>query len=260
MKRVLNTIISAGALFAFAMSVLSCGGKEIVVTPSESSISGPLYLYFQVVDRNYQVKDGFINIEIERIGYGLPYPWVKGMEVGYSDNCVEPGFVVEFFDEDGDILCKDQTDIVWEDDELVAVVALDLGESSAIPFRANITKGLASFKVSSTFEYHWPGEAERASVSSSSKESSKESSKKSSSAKWDKILDKYEKAVNNYVKAINKAMTGDISAQSSYMDFLEEVENLAEELEDAEDEMTISQMERLSKITAKLTEAAQNAI
>lgn len=255
MKRILNSIISAGALFAFALSLLSCGGREVVVTPSKSSISGPLGEYFQVVDRNYKVKDGYINIEIERIETGLPDPLVDGMEVGYNDNRVEPGFVVEFLDENGDILCKDQTDIVWNKDELVAVVALGVGESSSIPFGANVTKGLSSFKVSSTFKYHEPVKAESTTVSSSS---SKNSS--SSSAKWDEILDDYEKVVNNYVKVYSKAMAGDISALSSYMDLLEDAEDLADELEDAEDDMSISQMERYAKISAKLTEAALNAL
>ena len=256
MKRILNSIISAGALFACALSMLSCGGREVVVTPSKSSISGPLGEYFQVVDRNYKVKDGYINIEIERIENGLPDPWVDGMEVGYNDNRVEPGFVVEFLDEDGDILCKDQTDIVWEKDELVAVVALGVGETSSIPFGANVTKGLAAFKVSSTFKYHEPVKESPATVSSSS---SKKSSS-SSSAEWDEILNDYEKVVNNYVKVYSKAMAGDISALSNYMDLLEDAEDLAEELEDAEEEMSISQMERYAKISAKLTEAALNAL
>ena len=55
-------------------------------------------------------------------------------------------------------------------------------------------------------------------------------------------------------------MDGDISALSSYMDLLENAEDLAEKLEDAEDEMSVSQMERYAKITAKLTEAALNAL
>ena len=253
MKRELNSILNAGVVFALLISLISCGGREVVVTPSKSSISGPLGEYFQVVDRNYKVKDGYINIVIERIENGLPDPWVEGIEVGYSDNRVEPVFVVEFLDKDGDILCKDQTDIVWEKDELVAVVALGVGETSSIPFGAAVTKGLTSFKVSSTFKYHEPVKMEPTTVSSSS-------NKKSSSAKWDKILDDYEKVVNNYVKVYSKAMAGDISALSSYMNLLEDAEEIAEELEDANDEMSVSQMERYTKITAKLTEAALNAL
>lgn len=253
MKIIFNSIIRVCALFALSVSLLSCGGREVVVTPSRSAVSGPLGEYFQVVDRNYKVKDGYINIEIERIENGLPDPWVEGMEVGYSDNRVEPGFIVEFLDEGGDILCKDQTDIVWEKNELVAVVALGVGETSSIPFGANVTKGLVSFKVSSTFKYHEPVKEDPATVSSSS-------GNKSSSAKWDRILDDYEKVVNNYVKVYSKAMAGDVFALSNYMDLLEDAEDLAEELEDAEDEMSISQMERYTKITEKLTGVVLNAL
>lgn len=253
MERIFNSIMKFGTLCIVAVSLSSCGGKEVVITPSKTSISGPLGEYYQVVDRNYKVKDGYINIELERIEEGLPEPWVEGIEVGYSDNKVQPEFVVEFLDADGDILCKDQTDIVWEKDELMAVVALGVGETSSIPFGANVTKGLASFKVSSTFKYHEPVKKE-ASTSSSS------SSNKSSSAKWDKILDDYEKVVNKYVKVYGEAMAGDLSALSTYMDLLDDAEELADELEDAEDEMTMSQMERYAKISAKLTEAALNAL
>ena len=96
--------------------------------------------------------------------------------------------------------------------------------------------------------------------SSTSTTSSTRTNTKVSSGDVDKFLDKYENVVNNYVKVYSKAMAGDTSALSSYMDLLEDAEELAEELENIEDEMSISQMERYAKITAKLTEAALNAL
>ena len=96
--------------------------------------------------------------------------------------------------------------------------------------------------------------------SSTSTTSSTRTNTKVSSGDVDKFLDKYENVVNNYVKVYSKAMAGDTSALSSYMDLLEDAEELAEELENIEDEMSISQMERYTKITAKLTEAALNAL
>lgn len=253
MKNSSYLIAKTIALFTITLFLFSCGSSEVVVKPSKTTISGPLGEYFQVVDRDYKVKDGYINIEIERVEKGLPSPWVEGMEVGYSDNRVEPGFIVEFLDEGGDIVCKDQTDIVWEDDELVSVVALGVGETSSIPFSANVTDGLVAFKVSSTFKYHEPIKEQATSVSTSSRD-------KSSSLEMDEILDEYEKLVNKYVKVLGQAMSGDLSALSTYMDLLEEAEELAEDLEDVEDEMSVSQMQRYTKITNKLTEATLNAL
>jgi len=157
-------------IMTLALSFLtSCTGSK-GITPSKDAISGPLGQYFKVVNRTYKIYNGKINVEIERIAEGLPDPWEEGIEVGYSNNNVEPGFVVEFMDASGDIVCKDQSDIVWTKDELVSVVALLVGETSSIHFSVS-GKKVSQFKVSSTFKYHQPEESDSYSYGSSAKSS-----------------------------------------------------------------------------------------
>lgn len=156
----------SATLLAAALLLASCGGKT--ATPSKDTISGPLGQYFKVVDRNYKINDGRINIEIERTAAGLPSPWKEGMEVGYQDGQVQPGFTAEFLDAEGDVICSDKTDIVFEKDALKATVALAVGESTSIPFIVT-GKKVAAFRVSSTFEYHEPEQSTSVSSASSVK-------------------------------------------------------------------------------------------
>ena len=199
MKKV---IFLSTAVIVALIAFTSCGGGNKGVVPAKDTISGPLGAYFKVVDRTYKINDGKINVEIERTNDGLPSPWEEGMEVGYSDNRVEPGFIVEFMDEDGDILCKDQTDIVWERDELVATVSLAIGESTSIPFSAN-DKKVAKFKVSSTFKYHEPETPTYSSSSSSSSSSTTSSS--SNKSILDEVVDDYSSTMKEAKEELQEA-------------------------------------------------------
>jgi len=219
MKRIITILAS---ILSF-VCLVSCGGNK-GVTPSKDTISGPLGQYFKVVNRTYKINDGKINIELERINEGLPDPWEEGIEVGYSDNHVEPGFVVEFMDADGDIVCKDQTDIVFEKDELVSVVALAVGETSSIPFSVN-GKKVALFKVSSTFKYHEPDVTTYSSLSSSS-----------SSSIGSSIIDE---------------------ATSVYGDALKDAQK---EVKDAYDEAAAEVKEAYDEAAAEMKEAMKSAI
>lgn len=157
MKRI---IISAIVLLSAAFLFVSCGGggKKVIV-PANTSVSGPLGPYFKVVDRSYKIINGEINVEFERIAEGLPSPWTEGMKLGWTDNSVEPGFIIDLLDEDGDVLSKDETSIIWNDDEIAALVALNVGETATIPFTADSYKSkIAKFKISSSFEYHSPSD------------------------------------------------------------------------------------------------------
>lgn len=152
MKRIYNFMLVA----IMAIFLFGCNGSGSLTTKS-NKIQGPLGEYFEVVSRNYKVKDGKVSIEIKRIKEGFPSPWTKGMEVGYSDCSFEPHFSIEFFDEDGNVVSKDKTDIVADKDELIAVANLGVDESSTVTFLC--LESAAQFKISSTFKFH--GEEEQ---------------------------------------------------------------------------------------------------
>lgn len=169
------------------------------MVPAKDTISGPLGAYFKVVDRSYKINDGKVNIEIERVAEGMPAPWEEGIEVGYSDNNIEPGFTAEFMDKDGDILYKDETNIVWEADVLTTVVALAVGESISIPFSVSPKKPIAKFKVSSTFKYH---ESKTKSYSSTTTSSS---SSTSGQFIFDEAIDEYSNALKEVQDEVEEA-------------------------------------------------------
>ena len=129
---------------------------EIVkVTPSKSDISGPLHGYYEVVERSYKVVNGKMNVELRRVKDGFPQPWVAGMEVGYSDGYFEPGFYIELLDEDGDILTKDETSIVYDRSELQSLASLNPDETATISFNTGSSRP-AGFRIGSSFTVHEP--------------------------------------------------------------------------------------------------------
>lgn len=77
-----------------------------------------------------------------------------------------------------------------------------------------------------------------------------------SSTNWDEVLDDFEEYVDKYISLVKKASSGDLSAMTEYVRFLEKAEDLADQLDDAEDEMTSAQLKRYMKIAQKMTDAA----
>lgn len=75
---------------------------------------------------------------------------------------------------------------------------------------------------------------------------------------WDSLLDSYEEYVDMYISLLKKASAGDLSAVSEYADYLNKAQEFSKKLENSTDEMTVSQVARLSKITQKMLQAAQN--
>ena len=87
---------------------------------------------------------------------------------------------------------------------------------------------------------------------------SEEESESSDGEDWDSLLDSYEEYVDMYVSLLKKASSGDLSAVSEYADYLNKAQEFSKKLENSTDEMTVSQVARLSKITQKMLQAAQN--
>lgn len=146
------------SLFTAIVAVCCVACSKGTMTPVTEKINGPLGDFFEVVSRDYAIKDGKVSIEIKRIKDGFPSPWQKGMEVGYGDGRFEPEFTVEFQDADGNVVSKDNTNIVLDSDDLKMIANLGVNESATITFDCN-KEEVCKFKISSKFEVH--GEQER---------------------------------------------------------------------------------------------------
>ena len=85
-----------------AIGLASCSKSKM--TPVSAKLNGPLKEYFEIVTREYEPKDGYVSIEIQRIAYGFPFPWQEEMEAGSNDGKFEFGFSVEFQDADGNVV------------------------------------------------------------------------------------------------------------------------------------------------------------
>ena len=256
---------------ALAVILMSCGGSSM--NPVSEKIQGPLGDYFEVVDRDYKPNSGKVSIEIKRIKEGFPAPWMEGMEVGYYGGYFEPLFSVEYQDADGNVLGKDAADLVFEEDELKAIAALNVGESATITFDC-YEKDVKKFKVSSTFEVHMESsDASSASgvevidaddqdvidsndLESTSDGTSSSSSSSSSSEDWDAVLDSYESYVDQYISFAKKAAKGDMSALAEYSSLMSKAQELSDKLNNAKSDLSASQAARYARISAKMVEAA----
>lgn len=72
---------------------------------------------------------------------------------------------------------------------------------------------------------------------------------------WDDLLDEYEKYVNKYIEVYKKAMAGDASAMAEYAELAAQAQKLAKQIEKAKGDMTSAQLQRYTKITAKMASA-----
>ncbi len=128
-------------LFLVTVCLASCGGSGL--KPTSNKIQGPLGKFFEVVDRNYSLKDGQVAIEFKRIAEGGP------KDASWSSS---PTFTVELLDADGNVVASDETDVVFDEDPLEGVFSLGKDETKTIAFKFDETKGAVSFKVSSKWD------------------------------------------------------------------------------------------------------------
>jgi hypothetical protein len=128
-------------LFLVSVCLASCGGSDL--KPTSNKIQGPLGKFFEVVERNYSLKDGQVSIEFKRIAEGGP------KSVSWSSS---PTFTVELLDADGNVVASDETDVVYDSSPLESVFSLGMDETKTIAFKFEETKGAVSFKVSSKWD------------------------------------------------------------------------------------------------------------
>lgn len=167
----LSKILLISTIFVFAMS--SCGGsskssgegkteennKHYVMEPQTSSISGPLGKAFTVIERKYKAnKDAVcpsINVEIElsdasKLPEGFdPKTFGSIGNEGNPQYSMLANFIIEFLDEDGDIIeTKDQSSGA---DQLLQLAE---GERGSLEFYlpANNLEDIRSFRIKSVLQ------------------------------------------------------------------------------------------------------------
>lgn len=235
-----------------AVCLASCH-SESTIKPTSVKINGPLSEYFEVVDRNYKLTDGKVNIEFKRIEEGGPES---------SSLNSNPTFTVELLDEDGNSISSSSTSVVWSREQLEAVFALGVDETASITFEFDDTKGAVNFKVSSK----WNEDSESGAASSANDTlnavndtlsiGAESTASSSGSEDWDALLDSYDQYVTKYISFVKKAAKGDMSAVAEYPALMEKAEEYGNRLENAKSDLSAAQWARYMKITQKMASAA----
>lgn len=148
------------AVLAISLAACSGGGK---VSPTSKKVNGPLGKYFEVVEREYKIKDKELSVEFKRIAEGGPN------DASWSTH---PTFLVELQDEDGNVISTKSTDVVLTEDQLETVFSLAVDETASVTFKFDKTEGAVKFKVSSKWEEKDGDSSDESSAIGSSDESS----------------------------------------------------------------------------------------
>ena len=280
----LNLILATICCLALA----SCGKESkdsndsnenvnVTLTPASTTIKGNLKEYFTVVDKSYTAKfeeNGdfsryIISIELERTDVPFKFDTEGVDPVGTVDEDVNGNFGIgiDIIDADGNIAISRSPKAdgfygVYDSDDLRDLFLLDSGETGRVRWIirefTDYENKKFTFKVSSYLHMEKHSSGSSSSVNSDEDETSdKMSEDTSSSSHWDSVLDAYEKYVNEYIAVYKKVQAGDTNAFTKLASLTEKYQELGEQLENAEDEMTVSQMARLQKISAKLANAIQ---
>ena len=258
--------------------------KEIVFSPSDSTVTGKLGSCFEVVSKEYKATKNsgsysnnnyLLTVEIKRNSSDLPIElWnaeVKPYNSSYG-HYMSVGFGIDVYDENGGFITKLRaTDCSSEDAVLLA--KLESGETGTITFNFYLSAeevekmtDKCTFKISSSYdrvdkEAPEPEESASSGTSDSedevvAEESSESEESSTSSVDVDEMLDAYESYVNKYISFAKKAAKGDLSVMSDYYSMMEEAQKCSEKLSKVEGNFKSSQLARYTKINQKMLEAA----
>lgn len=277
MKKILRTGVAILTLAA----LMSCGGnsnqknnenekeqaeKETVLVPKTTKVKGDLSEYFEVVEKEYQLKDDtyskMITITLMRKDKELPDIYKEFKPVGYFGAGVmgNYGFGIKIFDENEDQVLSIRADVggtggVYSSDDLKDLWDLEEGETGIVrwmTYDLDECTGKLTFTITS-----YAQENEDADEYSNDEEEEEEeentsySDNSSSSNDWDSILDDYEDIMKRYIKALKRAEEGDASAYTEMTKLLQDITEFATKLDGASD-MTTKQAQRYAEINLKL--------
>ena len=260
MKKILLPLLTLISLVA-----TSCSSEPpmATLTPKGEGISGDLSSYYTITTDNLLISfneyDELTNgkwrvkflIDVEKnseLPFTLDSTTPFGRQESGKNNRV--GFGCTIYNKSGEVMLEftpNKSKDALHMNGVESVIEIQVNESSLLGWDAELTseevESLAEFEVTTLFQ---------------GTQGIKKGAVKSTqnSVKWDKILDKYEKMVTQYIKLLKKAQKGDMAAMSEYAEYLEEATDLQEQLDEAQGYLTTSQVNRLVKIAATMTEAS----
>lgn len=256
------------ALVAFiTLFLASC---EIHKTPedktikvSDVSISGQASDYIKVVDGEYTLKpvDDKIIIAV-KFELTKKYDLKGEPELGNINliplddtGAVIPNIGLDFTLTSTSDYDKMKSFMKGEVGKTV-IVSFEWNYFSNIEMQSRIIDGTENIEITGA---DFTGDTSVSSSSSDSDSSYEEvASTSSGSVDIDKMLDDYEEYVDQYIEIFSAAQKGDMTAMQDYPAMMEKAEEFGQSLQDAQeaDEVSPSQMKRMLKIQAKMTNAA----
>jgi len=125
--------------------------QEDGIHPASTKVLGPLKDYFEVVDKPYKIDQSGIakiNVEFKRLAGQFPLQDGESFVEYKSDNGLYIGLIIEFIDEDGNVMGSAEGDF----DSLKRLASFDEGDTGTIRF---FLKGEtpAKFRISSEMEH-----------------------------------------------------------------------------------------------------------
>lgn len=276
MKKILRTGVAILTLAA----LMSCGGnsnqknnenekeqaeKETVLVPKTTKVKGDLSEYFEVVEKEYQLKDDtfgkMVTITLMRKDKELPDIYKEFMPVGYFGAGVmgNYGFGIKIFDENEDQVLSIRADDggmggVYSSDDLKDLWDLEEGETGIVRWSTDDLDectGKLTFTITSYAKENEDADEYSNEDEEEEEENTSYSDNSSSSNDWDSILDDYEDIMKRYIKALKRAEEGDASAYTEMTKLLQDITEFATKLDGASD-MTTKQAQRYAEINLKL--------
>lgn len=266
------------SIFVFGLAALllvgcvSTAKKESVVKPEITEVKGDLKGCYEVVEKDYKIReDGInlvINVELKRTSKELPFDASAGeFSYGRLDDGngkeVKVGFGIELLDENNDIVESIKaSEYGWygvDTENIPDLMKLGAGETSTLTIKVKGKNSPVKFRIltnvqESTYE---PSERTGSVSSNISSDTDSETDVSSvSSNNWDSTLDDYEKYIDKYIKLYKKAKNGDTSALTEYPALLEKAQSLSNKLGNAQGNLKPKQASRFLKLQQKLANAA----
>lgn len=159
--------ITTLAVALFALALTSCGGGNkgqepapVKVKPETTAIKGALAGCFEVVDKEYTIKEDWskeITIEVKRTDAELPYSIDDIDSFGNKSDATSSmlaGFGIEFLDKDGNVIASEAPKECWDGDQVSMALRSSAGETTTFTISTNAKFDVApvSFRITSDLQ------------------------------------------------------------------------------------------------------------